>query len=263
MKQYPTGVPALERALKIVRHLSRSGASNASAQELQQALRVPRVSLYRLLHVLTENGFVTQDADGTYRLGTAMMALGFYARETSPLVAKATPLLRQITQQTRQMSELVAATHGWQLITLEVWQAERTPLRFRARAGMVFSLNAHTAHGLCHLGFGSDRHLAEYMKLGRTEAGRSLLGIHSAPSLRLPEQCALWRRLGYAWLRQSHPNGKARLAVPVFDPHSTTPRVAATLCVSCDSNLLNALQAARWAPVLQTQARELERRLAK
>jgi DNA-binding IclR family transcriptional regulator len=244
--------PAVRRALDVLQRLRRSGVNGLSPAELLEALNLPRASMYRILRTLQGDGLVMQDArSGRYRLGFESVALGYVARENHPLVQAALPMLRSISQQTHEMSELIVAVSGWELITLEVWQAESTPLRFRARSGMMFGLTHTTAHGLVYLSYCGERRLAEYLK---TPPGKD------APAA-LRDQCARWRKLGYAWLRQSHPSGNARLAVPVFDPRARSLSVAAVLGVACDSDHIDGLRAAQWAPILQAQARELEKKI--
>ncbi|HYF49188.1 MAG TPA: IclR family transcriptional regulator C-terminal domain-containing protein [Planctomycetota bacterium] len=245
-------VPALQRALQTLEAVREAGSEGLSPAKLIERVSAPRASLYRIVRELLEAGLLAQDAHtGRYRLGRQSVYLGFSARANDPLVLAAQPLLKSITQQTHEMSELIVAVSGTQLITLEVWQAEQTPLRFRARAGMLFPVSHTTAHGLIYLSYAGERRMNEYLS---SDLGKA------APA-GLIESCERWRKLGYAWLRQKTPLGNARLSVPVFDPRSKTRRVAATLGVACDSAHIDGLQAARWAPILQARARELEKAL--
>jgi len=245
-----TDVPALQRALKTLQVVRDAGGDGLAPRELLAAIRAPRASLYRILRELLDAGLLAQDAhSGRYRLGLQSIFLGFSARANDPLVHAAQPLLKSITQQTHEMSELIVAVSSTQLITLETWQAEQTPLRFRARAGMPFPLGHGTAHGLIFLSHSGERRFNEYL---RTPQGKS------APA-GLAESCERWRKLGYAWLRQKAPLGNARMSVPVFDPRSNAPRVAAALGIACDSAHIDAFKAAKWAPILKAQARELEK----
>ena len=247
-----TDVPALQRALQTLETVRAAGGEGLAPRELLAQVSAPRASLYRILRELLDAGLLSQDAQsGRYRLGRQSIFLGFSARASDPLVHAAQPLLKTVTQQTHEMSELIVPVSASQLITLETWQAEQTPLRFRARAGMTFPLSHTTAHGLIFLSFGGERRFNEYL---RTPLGKM------APA-GLAESCERWRKLGYAWLRQKAPLGNARLSVPVFDPRSKTTRVAATLGIACDATHIDGLQAAKWAPILQTQARVLEKQL--
>jgi len=257
----PGMVPALDRAMRLLQLLAQTPGGALRVSELQQKLNASRASFFRLLRMLSANGWIIQDPDtGAYRFGAAVMRLGFVARDTYPLAEHARPLLREIASATHQMSELIVAVGGWRLLTLEVWTAERTPLRFRARAGMEFFLNHLSAHGLVFLSCGNSRLLSEYERLAHTAAGRAQLGLPAV--VKLSDNCARWRKLGYAWLRQSQPVGNARLSVPVYDPHSRTPSVLAALGVACPSDDIDGIRAARWAPLLSVLARKLEHNLS-
>jgi DNA-binding IclR family transcriptional regulator len=255
-------VPALDRTMQFLRLLARAPQESLSVTELRNSLKFPRASFFRLLSALLRHELIAQDSStGAYRLGPSLMALGFVARERFPLAAKARPILREISSASHQMSELVIGMGNWRLLTLEVWTAERTPLRFRARGGMFFPLQHLTAHGLVFLSCGSDRRRSEYLKLAQTESFRQQLGLPAQVPPDLSEQCQRWRRSGFAWRRQSVPIGNARIAVPVFDPHSRTPTLLGSLGIACPSDELTSVRIARWATLLQHHARNLERKL--
>jgi DNA-binding IclR family transcriptional regulator len=125
---------SLERGLDLLHLLSKRQNSGATARELGAAFGIPQASLYRLLKVLTDRGFVFQDpASGFYRLSHTAMGLGFSARAASPLVGFVQPLLCEISRCTHQMSECAVAAGGRHLQMIDTWQAERTPPRVAPR----------------------------------------------------------------------------------------------------------------------------------
>jgi DNA-binding IclR family transcriptional regulator len=78
----------------------------------------------------------------------------------------------------------------------------------------------------------------------------------------LTGECRRWRRLGYAWRRQPVKDGaNSRVAVPVFDPHAPSERLAGSLGIVCDAGEVNAMRAAEWAVLLRAGARRLEKEL--
>lgn len=256
-------VPALDRAREILELLAGAREAGLSAQELRARVRIPRASLYRLLRGLLESAWLAQDArSGRYRLGLGLLRLGFDARAASPLVRAGLPILRRAARETHEMSELAVDVGGGRISMLDVWQVEGTPLRVAARPGLSFGMNHQVAHGLCYLTFDGPRRLQEYLARLRTAAGRNAFQFRGPLPRHLEEACARWHELGYAWYVQRRPEGlNARLAVPVYDPHSSAGRLAASLGIVFDGEKLNALRAAEWAHALRACARDLEKAL--
>jgi DNA-binding IclR family transcriptional regulator len=253
INSYRSSAPALERGLAVLEFLSlpRWRAEGASVAELQRALRLPIMSLYRIVRILEENGHVRQDQAGRLRLGSRQIELGFVARSVSPLVQAALPILREVTRQTHEMSELAVRAGGRDLMMLETWQAEGTPLRIRSRAGLVFELRTDTPHGLCYLAFDGPRVMDEFLsKHAGAGNRRELLAAR-----------ARWRELGFAWHKMTGPGDIARVAAPVFDPRSSPARLAATIGVALDTSRLTTLRAMNCGAVLKHAARELEGKL--
>lgn len=250
--------PALDRGLAILDFLSQPQVREigASVAELQRALRVPTMSLYRVVRILDQRGHICQDSSGRYRLGQRQIELGFVARSISPLVQSALPILREITRQTHEMSELAVRAGRWDLMMLETWQSEGTPARIRSRAGLVFRLAPNTPHGLCYLAFDGPRILEEF-------AAQPV----NREDLRLPENrdlfaaCERWRRLGFAWHKKTGPGDIARVAAPVFALQKSTPRLAATIGIALDQHRLTTLRATTCGQLLKHAARELEGKL--
>lgn len=245
-------VPALARSLQILARLEAAGIGGMGAHALQASLKIPRASLFRLLHTLAERDLISQDPyTGRYRLGMGLLKLGYAARRTSPLVMQAQATLHVLTRKTRLMSELAMAVGSWKLAMLDVWLAEGTPVKVQSRPGMQFELDHQTAHGLCYLAFDHAHRLDAF-------ARAKLNG--TAPE-GLLEHLARGRAQGYAWFRQrgvGNRPGNARVAVPVIDPHTKPRRLTATLALVCDSQEMTSLRAAQWAQILKEHARALE-----
>lgn len=251
------GVPALERAIEALRRLEGAGVQGLRAKDLQKAMGVPRASFFRLVGVLGEAGWIARDpVSGRYRLGFGLQKLGFAARNASPLVRAAQEVLRDLARATHLMSELAVAVAPWNLVMLDVWQAEGTPVKVLSRPGLNFKLEHGVAHGLCFLAFDGTKRFERYVQHA------AALG-ESLPA-GLPERMQRWRSLGYAWAMQigsAGRSGNARVAVPVFDPHSRPRRLAGTLGLVCDNAEMSALRAAQWAKVLKEKAAVLENAL--
>ncbi len=238
--------------------LSRTGVEGASAGFLIRRLKVPRASFYRLTKELLDRGLVAQDHfSGNYRLGHATMLLGSQARKVSPLAQYVKPLLSEITRTTRQMSELAISVGGQQLMMLDVWLAENTSTSIISRSGFHFALDHLSAHGLCYLTFDGNHRLQSYLK----ECDSSPRLKRKSPDV-LKDECRRWKRLGFTRCRNSDARKWIlRMAVPVFDPHANSARLAGSLGIVCKSDDLGSQRAAEWIKILKTQARALEKHL--
>ncbi|MCZ7645566.1 MAG: helix-turn-helix domain-containing protein [Planctomycetota bacterium] len=259
MRHEAPAAPALERGLAVLDALATGFRDGASAEQLRERLGVPRASLYRVLKVLEVRRLVAQDArSGLYRLGRRTLELGYLARQSVPLVRAVQPLLSQLAQATHQMSEVCVAVGRWELLMLDVWLAEGTPVEVSARAGLLFGLNHQVAHGLVYLAFDAGRRVEEYIRLAARPEGRSALRVERAAPADLFEQLERARRRGWAALTYTgHKPRRTRISVPVFDPR-TPGRLAAALGLVCAATAYTPLRAAAWAAELRAKARELE-----
>lgn len=113
-------VPALRRAVAILRHLS--GANRpVSAGALVRALDVPRSSVYDLLAVLEELALVAK-TDGGYLLGAGVSELGSAYVRSDPLRRQAQPVVRDLAESTGGTAQL-AVLRGWETVYLVKEQA--------------------------------------------------------------------------------------------------------------------------------------------
>ena len=79
-------VPALDRGLDVLEYLSQDGRAGTVA-EITQELKLPRASVFRILHTLQQKGYVTADASGrTYQLGPGVLRLGYQYLATRDIV---------------------------------------------------------------------------------------------------------------------------------------------------------------------------------
>jgi DNA-binding IclR family transcriptional regulator len=100
-------VPGLERGLRLLQEFSR-GEASLSAPELARRLGVPRSTVFRLLVTLESMGFVERTNDGrAYRLGLAVLRLGFEYLASLDLVELGRPLLETLRDETNYAAGLV------------------------------------------------------------------------------------------------------------------------------------------------------------
>ncbi|MGJ7509006.1 IclR family transcriptional regulator [Variovorax sp. GT1P44] len=100
-------VPALERGLRVLCEFSRENRS-LSAPELARRFALPRSTVFRLLTTLENMGFLEKAEGGRdYRLGLAVLRLGFEYLASLELTQLGTPLLQQLCEELRTPCNLV------------------------------------------------------------------------------------------------------------------------------------------------------------
>lgn len=100
-------VPGLERGLRILGEFSRREPT-LTAPELARRLGVPRSTVFRLLVTLENMGFVERTGDGrAYRLGLAILRLGFEYLGSLGLVELGRPIVERLRDATGHGASLV------------------------------------------------------------------------------------------------------------------------------------------------------------
>ena len=98
-------VPGLERGLLLLCEFSRKNRT-LSAPELARRLKLPRSTIFRLLTTLETMGFVTR-LGNEYRLGMAVLRLGFEYLASLELTELGQPLLNHLCDEIRYPCNLV------------------------------------------------------------------------------------------------------------------------------------------------------------
>ena len=100
-------VPALERGLRLLCEFSREHRA-LSAPELARRFDLPRSTVFRLLTTLENMGFLERAEGGRdYRLGLAVLRLGFEYLASLELTQLGTPLLQRLCDDLRTPCNLV------------------------------------------------------------------------------------------------------------------------------------------------------------
>ncbi|MFT4269248.1 MAG: IclR family transcriptional regulator [Xenophilus sp.] len=100
-------VPALERGLRMLCEFSRENRT-LSAPELARRFKLPRSTVFRLLSTLETLGFIERTEGGRdYRLGMAVLRLGFEYLASLPLNELGLPLLERLSGASRYPCNLV------------------------------------------------------------------------------------------------------------------------------------------------------------
>ncbi|MEM5455564.1 IclR family transcriptional regulator [Paraburkholderia phytofirmans] len=100
-------VPGLERGLKILTEFS-PREPVLGAPELSKRLKIPRTTVFRLLQTLESLGFLERaDKDRNYRLGVAVLRLGFEYLSSLELTDLGLPIIEALRTETGLTSHIV------------------------------------------------------------------------------------------------------------------------------------------------------------
>lgn len=205
-------VPALRRAVAILRQL---GASNRdiTAGALTRGLDLPRSSVYDILGVLEDLGFVVKSGAG-YMLGPGVYELGSSYLRANPLQRLAQPIVRKLAEDTGSTTQL-AVLRGWETVYV---------LKERAvsSVGTITAAGLHMPSYLTATGRSIMAYLPKHDVLAALSTETSFVsrtGKGPANLRELNEVLREVRALGYAAESGEITPGIATIAAPVFDAH--------------------------------------------
>lgn len=189
--------PAVGRALDVLLYLaSRPGPVHSSA--LIRDLRAPRSSVYHLLEVLVERGFVVHLPDQrAYALGVSAFEVGSAYLRHEPLEHLARPVLKKLVATVTETAHL-GILHGAESVYLlkEQPQVVRVPVTLVTDVGV--RLPAHlTANGrsiLAHLSAAQVRALFGSSASFITRTGRGPRSLGELRRLLQEERTQGWAR---------------------------------------------------------------------
>ena len=223
-----TGSRTLARGLALLNALGEANEGE-TVSGLAEATGLDRAVLYRLLDTLTDEGFVTRDAESRrYRLGLAMLELGVRAATGLEVRRLAGPALKTLSEETDETACLAVRDRD-DLVVVEVIEPGDRFVQVNYRIGFRHPLGV-AAHG---------RALLAFLPEGAKD-----------PSLQSV------RQRGVAYTRDELEPGASGVAAPVFD--HTGKAVAAVGIVAPTARLPEPEQIA--LRVLRT-AREISERL--
>jgi DNA-binding IclR family transcriptional regulator len=237
----------VEKALDVLFHLH-AAAEPCGLTAIARSLGLPKSSVHRLLAALARRGLVEQDAEGRYRLGIALVALGLGMLEHEPVVVAARPVLEIEAKALGETLFLTAAREG-EITVLDKVEGPGF-LRAAPRIGEQVPLHA-TAVGRLHLAFAPDLielpegPLRSFTPRTRTQRAAVL------------EEVALARRRGWAENREEWIPGLVVVAAPVL----AGGRLVATVALAAPSVRLAARQSRPVAQRLVVVAGQIADRL--
>src|SRR5271156_6445738 len=144
-------VPGLERGLKILTEFS-PREPVLGAPELSRRLKIPRTTVFRLLQTLESLGFLERaDKDRNYRLGVAVLRLGFEYLSSLELTDLGLPIIEALRNDTGLTSHILIRD-GRDVVFVAKAQSH-TPIFSSVKVNVGTRLPAHaTTHGQVLMG---------------------------------------------------------------------------------------------------------------
>lgn len=207
----PYRVPAVDRAVLIMKHLQRHG--QLTVTDVAQALGIGASSTYAILKTLQQHNLVAfDDRAKTYSLGLGLLELGGAVSRDFRAIAKARAHLIEYTRATGLTTFVVARASHEHLMVVDK-EEPAGQLRISISVGTRFRITDGLS-GRCFMAF-----------LPRTECDELLatVGLHPFAGLPAPSLTAYRAQLrhardqGYVVLADSPVNGSNGVAAPILD----------------------------------------------
>jgi DNA-binding IclR family transcriptional regulator len=244
-----SGVQSVDRALRILEILARSGESGVT--EIASSLEVHKSTAFRLVATLEQHGLVEQvEGRGKYRLGVGLLRLAGATSARLDVVQEARPLCKQLATATGETVNLATLSGNSALYLDQV--AGPSALQPHNWVGQHIPLHA-TSNGKVLIAWLSEPELKDV--LGRLPAYTGLT-ITSRATLR--KQLEDVREKGYAVAVDELEIGLTAIAAPVRNAHGD---VICSMSVSGPTFRLAPDRVADVVPLLLDAADELSHRL--
>lgn len=198
--------PALSRGLRVLEHLSQTGAPMTMG-EIGQALGLTFNQLFRIMQCLEDEGFLKQDAQRYYYL-TDKLTFASHPRYVEQLAqsARCQQLMKDFSWQTNQPCHL-AALLGEQVMVIAHRHPDFTP-SISAREGSLLN-TVKSSSSLVLLAFSSDQ-----------DSWRLIRHYNMDATLRggMVEQLTQIKSQGFAEIQHDRIVGLTSASWPVFGP---------------------------------------------
>ena len=244
-------VPALARGLKVLELLAQE-EYELSLKSISERLSIPTPSLWRILSVLRDNGYLLFDQDKkTYRLGFKFLYLGNILLNRMGFRSQARGYLKQLVELTEETAELSTRVKD-QLILIDQVEGPEA-IRLFSRIGSAYPYFHATAPGKVYLA-----HITgEKLKRVMDRMGLPRITKHTITKFTdLENELKLVKKRGYGFDRQEMRIGVSRIAAPVYDQ---TGKVVACLGVAGPSfriTIKNYKKIGKWTKDLADQLSE-------
>ncbi len=243
------GVQSVDRALRILEILARSGESGVT--EIAAALEVHKSTAFRLVATLEQHGLVEQvEGRGKYRLGVGLLRLAGATSARLDVVQEARPLCKQLAAATGETVNLATLSGHSALYLDQV--AGPSALQPHNWVGQHIPLHA-TSNGKVLMAWLSDDDLREL--LGRLP---SFTDTTITSKGKLKKELESVRESGYAVAVDELEVGLTAIAAPVRNAHGD---VICSMSLSGPTFRLPPERVAEVVPLLVEAADELSHRL--
>ena len=146
-------IPNLGKAILVLKLLA-SAEQGVSAVQIEDLLKIPRTTAFRILKTLSQEGMVEKKGTQFYA-GTGLLEIGLMALRKSQLREMAVPILQALTAQTGLTSHL-AVPSGRHSLILEVCDSPG-PIRVASRPGTLAELHCSATGKIFLAAFYRDR----------------------------------------------------------------------------------------------------------
>ena len=243
------GVQSVDRALRILEILARSGESGVT--EIASALDVHKSTAFRLVATLEQHRLVEQvEGRGKYRLGVGLLRLAGATSARLDVVQEARPLCKQLAAATGETVNLATLSGHSALYLDQV--AGPSALQPHNWVGQHIPLHA-TSNGKVLMAWLQPAELGDL--LGRMPA---YTGLTITTKARLRRELERVREQGYAIAVDELEVGLTAIAAPVRNAHGD---VICSMSLSGPTFRLSPERVAEVAPLLVEAADELSHRL--
>ena len=204
--------PALSRGLKVLELLAQE-ESELSLKSIGERLDIPTPSLWRILWVLRDNGYLIFDQDKkTYRLGFKFLYLGNILLNRMGFRSQARKYLKQLVEFTGETAELSARVKD-QLILIDQVEGPEA-VRLFSRIGSAYPYFHATAPGKVYLAhMTGEKRKGVMRRMGLPRITRYTI----TNFIELENELKLVKENGYGFDRQEMRIGVSRIAAPVCD----------------------------------------------
>ena len=216
--------PALSRGLKVLELLAQE-ESELSLKSISERLNIPTPSLWRILWVLRNNGYLLFDQNKkTYRLGFKFLYLGNILLNRMGFRSQAREYLKELVELTGETAELSARVKD-QLILIDQVEGPEA-VRLFSRIGSAYPYFHATAPGKVYLAHIAGKKLRRVMdRMGLPRITKYTI----TNFIELENELKLVKEKGFGFDRQEMRIGVSRIAAPVYD---LTSKIVACLGVA-------------------------------
>ncbi len=240
-------IKSLLRALEIL-DLMKKNDHGYTIAELSDRTELPPSTVHRILQTFCEMHYVTRnDESHTYELGPALISLGRAAIGNFDIQRAAVPVLRSLTQETREDSYLVVKNGNIGLVLLK----QNGPNHLKVVEEFGYEMDLHCgAIRKVLLAYQPASYIRYYLDeiVSRPEA------FPQISSRALEKELAEIRRDGYAISYGDYVHDSVGIGAPVFDAEG---KISAALGIIAPISRVDDARKDRLSRAIQKAARDL------